>query len=258
MTASPEVPPQANRWNPADYAHHAGFVPELGVPVLDLLAPHPGERVLDLGCGDGALTERLAATGALVVGLDASPEMVERARARGLDARLGSADALPFAAEFDAVFSNAAPHWVRDQEAMVAGVARALKPGGRFVGEMGGHGNVAAVMVALLAVLARRGIDGPGLLPWVFPTAEEHAARLAAHGLVVDAMTLFPRPTPLPTGMAGWFDTFAGSVLGRLAPEDRAAARDEAVALLRPALCDRAGNWIADYVRLRFAAHRPA
>ncbi len=258
MPTSPDASRPPGRWDPAGYAHHAGFVPELGLPVLDLLAPRPGERVLDLGCGDGALTAQLAATGAVVVGLDASPEMAERARARGLDIRVGSADALAFAAEFDAVFSNAALHWVRDQDAMVAGVARALKPGGRFVAEMGGFGNVAAEMVALLAVLARRGLTGPGLLPWVFPTAEEHAARLQAHGFVIESLTLFSRPTPLPTGMAGWFDTFAGSVFARLDPDDRIAARDEAVALLRPALCDQAGHWTADYVRLRFAARLPA
>ena len=152
------------------------------------------------------------------------------------------------------MFTNAALHWVPDHEAVVAGIARALKPGGRVVGEFGGHGNVAAIVTALVAVLGRRGLDDAAALPWTFPTAERFAARLARHGFTVDSCDLIPRPTPLPTGMAAWLDIFAGGVFSRLDPDDRAAARDEAVDLLRPALRDEDGNWTADYVRLRFLA----
>ncbi len=254
-TTPPDLSEQT--WNSVDYGVHGGFVPELGRPVLALLEPVPGERILDLGCGDGALTEQLAAAGALVVGIDKSPNMIERARARGLDARVGTAETLSFASEFDAVFSNAALHWVPDQAAVLAGVWRALKPGGRFVGEMGGHGNIAAIVVALVAVLARRGLDGAALLPWTFPTAEEHAARLLAQGFAVESVTLFARPVPLPTDMAGWLDTFANALLDPLGETDRIAARTEAAALLEPALRDREGRWTADYVRLRFVARRP-
>jgi trans-aconitate methyltransferase len=251
-------PPDAGRaWDPEAYARHAAYVPEtLGAPVLDLLAPQPDERILDLGCGDGALTERLAAAGARVVGVDAAPEMVTRAAARGLDARVGDAAALRFDGAFDAVFSNAALHWVRDHDGVLAGVRRALKPGGRFVGECGAHGNVAAVRVALIAVLDRRGLDGAALLPWHFPTAEAFAARLVRHGFAVDRIESLPRPMRLPTGMAGWLETFAAGPFGRLPEAERAAAREEAIALLRPVLCDEDGTWTADYVRLRFAARR--
>src|SRR5271155_343629 len=149
----------SQNWDAGQYARQGRFVADLAGGVFDLLAPRAGERILDLGCGDGALTAKIVATGAQVVGVDSSPSMVEAALTRGLDARVVNGESLPFAAEFDAVFSNAALHWVRDQEAMLAGVHRALKPGGRFVAEMGGHGNIAAIRVALAAVLQQWGLN---------------------------------------------------------------------------------------------------
>ena len=166
--------------------------------------------------------------------------------------------AIAFEAEFDAVFSNAALHWMRDPDLVIQGVRRALRPGGRFVGEFGGHGNVAAITVALVAVLERRGADGRGAIPWYFPTPEAYAARLEAAGFAVESIALIPRPTPLPTDMAGWLETFGESFFVRLAPAERRAARDEVIELLRPCLCDEQGRWTADYVRLRFAARLPA
>jgi SAM-dependent methyltransferase len=242
-------------WQPDRYAANARFVADLGTPVVELLAPCPGERILDLGCGDGALTERLGALGCTVVGVDAGPQMVAAARRRGLEAYVADGRDLRFVAEFDAVFSNAALHWMRDADAVLRGVRRALKPGGRFVGEFGGHGNVAAITVALVAVLNRRGVDGHAAFPWYFPSAEAYAAKLEAHGFAVDRIDLIPRPTPLPTDMAGWLETFAESFFGRLSADQRGAARDEVLALLAPYLRDERGRWTADYVRLRFAAH---
>jgi SAM-dependent methyltransferase len=224
------------------------------VPVIERLAPQPGERILDLGCGDGALTVKLVELGCDVVGVDAAPDMVRAARERGLDARVLDGHALDFTREFDAVFSNAALHWMREPDRVIPGVARALRPGGRFVGEMGGHGNVAAIVTALLAVLARRGSDGEALIPWYFPTPAAWRSRLEAHGFTVTSIELIPRPTPLPTDMGGWLDTFAANFLRALPAPDRAAARDETIALLRPSLMDEAGRWTADYVRLRFSA----
>lgn len=245
-------------WQAARYEHHAGFVAELGQPVVELLAARAGERILDLGCGDGALTLRLAAPGCAVVGIDAAPDMVQRAQQRGLDARLMDGHALTFERCFDAVFSNAALHWMRqDPAAVAAGVARALVPGGRFAGEMGGHGNVAAIVTALVAVLDARGLDGAAAIPWYFPTADEYRAVLEGAGLAVERMALIPRPTLLPTDMAGWLATFALPFLGRLAESERAAARDDVLRLLRPSLCDGRGRWSADYVRLRFLARLP-
>ena len=241
-------------WRPDRYAANARFVAELGAPVLELLAPHPGERILDLGCGDGALTERLAALGCTVIGVDAAADMVAAARRRGVEAYVAKGENLRFVAEFDAVFSNAALHWMRDADAVLRGVRRALKPGGRFVGEFGGHGNVAAIAVALVAVLTRRGVDGHAAFPWYFPSAEAYTAKLEAQEFAIDQIQLIPRPTPLPTDMAGWLDTFAESFFGRLPVNQRDGARDEVLALLAPYLCDERGRWTADYVRLRFAA----
>lgn len=248
----------SNRWSAAHYRDNAGFVPELGNPVLELLAPKPGERILDLGCGDGVLTERLKASGAEVIGVDASPELLASARAKGLDVLVMDGQSLGFSVAFDGVFSNAALHWMRRPRDVLAGVVGALKPGGRFVGEFGGHGNVAAVRVAINAVLDRFGIDGSGLNPWYFPTAEAYRALLAESGFAVDFMRLMPRPTPLPTDVRGWLRTFAGAFLNRLAHGDREAAMSQVQDLLRPVLCDEQANWVLDYVRIRFAARLAA
>ena len=244
------------QWSPADYRHNAAFVPALGASILARLAPQASERILDLGCGDGVLTEQIAAAGAIVVGVDASPEMVSAAQARGLDARLVDARALTFDAEFDGVFSNAVLHWIPDADPVIAGVTRALKPGGRFVAECGGHTNVAAIAVAIRAVFGRHGIAFES--PWYYPTPEEYRRRLEAHGLMVREVRLFPRPTPLPTGMTGWLRTFRVSQFQGVPPELAGQVETEIVDLLRPSLCDSEGRWTADYVRLQVVAERPA
>jgi len=245
----------SQNWDAAQYARQGRFVADLAGGVLDLLAPRPGERVLDLGCGDGVLSAKITATGAEVVGVDNSPSMVVAARALGLDARVANAESLPFAAEFDAVFSNAALHWIRDQEAMLAGVHRALKPGGRFVTEMGGHGNIAAIRVALAAVFRQWGLDAYSLENNFFPTPENYRVRLEAAGFSVEEIGLIPRPTPLSeSGMRGWLETFRRGLLDQLPEQHREHAIDETVALLRPVLYSEENGWIADYVRLRFRA----
>jgi trans-aconitate methyltransferase len=250
-------PPPSQHWDPDRYQRNAGFVPVLGAPVLELLAPQPGERILDLGCGDGALTERLVAAGARVIGVDSSAEQIAAARARGLDARVMSGEALTFEGGFEAVFSNAALHWMKQADAVIDGVWRALEPGGRFVAEMGGAGNVAAIMAALVAGLNRRGLDGAGAVPWFFPTPEDYRARLERRGFKVRSIGLIERPTPLPGAMAGWLETFAESFIRRLPERDRAGYIAEVEAALAPRLRDAQGQWSADYVRLRFAAEKP-
>ena len=244
-------------WDPDRYARNARFVSDLGMPVVELLAPKPGERILDLGCGDGALTEKLVAMGCTVVGVDGSAPQIVAAGARGLDCRVMDGEHLTFDGEFDAVFSNAALHWMKHADAVIAGVWRALKPGGRFVAECGGHGCVATIERALVTALDRRGIDGAHVNPWYFPTTEDYGARLQAQGFRVDFIALIPRPTPLPGDITGWLETFAESFTAVLPAAERAAFIAEVRDAVRPSLCDAEGNWTADYVRLRFAATKP-
>ena len=153
-TAPPIV---VQRWSASDYAKNGRFVQDLAGPIFAMLAPKPGERILDLGCGDGTLTAEIKAAGADVLGVDLSDELLAVARMKGLNVRKADGHALDFVQEFDAVFSNAALHWMRAPALVIAGVARALKPRGRFVGELGGHGNVAAIATAMRAVGASRG-----------------------------------------------------------------------------------------------------
>ena len=244
------------RWDPGRYQQHAGFVAVLGAPLFDMLAAKPGERILDLGCGDGALTEKIAAV-ATVVAVDASADQIRAARARGLDARVTDGSSLAFETEFDAVFSNAALHWMRDPDAVIAGVWRALKPGGRFVAECGGAGNVQMIKESLVAALDRRGLDGRAAIPWYFPAPEDYRARLERRGFRVETIALIPRPTPLPGPLGDWLDTFAESFLAAVPPAERPALKREVEAELRPKLVDAAGVWVTDYVRLRFAAYKP-
>jgi len=244
-------------WDPDAYARNARFVSDLGAPVVELLAPRAGERILDLGCGDGALTIKLAELGCDLVGVDSSAPQVEACRRLGLDARVADGERLAFDAEFDAVFSNAAIHWMKPPDDVIAGVWRAIRLGGRFVGEFGGQGCVETIKRAILDALDRRDIDGEALNPWYFPTVEDYSARLERRGFAVRYIASIPRPTPLPTEINGWLETFAQSFMAALDNNDRAGFIDEVREALRPKLSDGGGKWFADYVRLRFAADKP-
>ncbi len=244
------------KWDAQQYGANAAFVHGLAGGVVEWLAAKTGECILDLGCGDGQLTAQLIAGGADVVGVDASEAMVAAARGRGIQAELGNVEALPFQSNtFDAVFSNAVLHWVKNHDAMLGEVRRVLRPGGRFVAEFGGHGNIAAICVALRAVLDRHGLgkleDGVNY----YPSVESYRARLQRHGFQVEQIQLIPRPTLLPeSGMDGWLRTFRRGVLDALPEELREPVVKETVALLAHVLRDESGQWTADYVRLRFAA----
>ena len=245
------------KWNPEQYAQHARFVSDLGGPVVDLLDPQPGERLLDLGCGDGALTERLVSAGCQVVAVDSSPEQVWAALERGLDARIADASELNIDGLFDGVFSNAALHWIKDPRPVIANVWNALRPGGRFVAELGGAGCVATIREALVSELSGRGIDAQRLDPWYFPTSAEYGAHLESQGFRVDLNILFPRPTPLPSDMRNWLEIFAQPCLGSVVESDRQSLIAAVRTRLEPQLLNADGVWVVDYVRLRVAATKP-
>ena len=245
----------SQRWSTERYARTARFVSDLGAPLLALLAPRAGETILDLGCGDGALSLQIEAAGATVVAVDAAPDMIAAAQALGLDAHVMNGEALTFEGQFDAVFSNAALHWMRDPDAVIAGMRRALKPGGRLVAEFGGGDNVATVKAALIDGLNARGIDGESFVPWYFPDDDDYRARLEAQSFIVDDIALIPRPTPLPGPIDDWLDTFCESFQFALPENARDGFKAEVVEALRPQLCDDQGRWSVDYVRLRVVAH---
>jgi trans-aconitate methyltransferase len=231
--------------------------------VLELLNPQPGEHILDAGCGDGALTAQLAQSGSILRGVDSSREMVAAARERGLKVDHTSLTELAYDREFDAVFSNAALHWIplRLQPAALSGIFRSLRPGGRFVAEMGGLGNIAAIRVALACVLATYGLDAEALAASFYPAPGHYKTLLEDAGFAVQSVEIILRRTPLPggpDGMRRWLETFRNGVLDLLPEADREAALQATIALLASTLQDRqTGDWTADYVRLRFHAMRP-
>ena len=240
-----------SQWDAGDYARAGGFVPELGQAALDLLAPQPGEHILDVGCGDGTLTIKIKEMGADVVGIDNSLSMIGAARAKGLDARLMDAAQLKFGEAFDAVFSNATLHWVLDKERAARAIWFALKPGGRFAGEMGGEGNLARLREALDEELVARGYGPPTYAANWYPGVEEFAALYEQAGFRDIDARLIERPTVLDHGVAAWVTTFRAGWLDRAGvPQDERAAVANAVA-------GRVRTNTADYVRLRFIMRKP-
>lgn len=247
------------RWDASAYDNKHSFVWKYGEEVLELLAPREGERILDLGCGTAHLTNQIAARGAKVVGLDKSPAMIERARALYPELHLEVADATDFHFDepFDAVFSNAAIHWMKDQDAVADSIGKALKTGGRFVAEFGGKGNIQKTRSALREVL-----DGGGYT-WdreasrrYYASIGEYATLLEAHGFRVTYATHFDRPTKLKgaeSGLQRWLEVFADNELAGVPADKRESVMQLVEQRLRPELF-RDGNWFLDYKRLRVVA----
>lgn len=239
-------------WDAADYARVGGFVARLGEAALELLEPQPGEQIIDIGCGDGTLSEKIVQRGAAVVGIDNSISMIGAAKARGLDARYMDAADLRFSEAFDAAFSNATLHWVLDKERAARAIWFALKAGGRFAGEMGGDRNLARLREALDDVLVARGFGPPTYAANWYPEVEEFVAVYEAAGFKDIDARLVERPTPLEHGVAAWVTTFRKGWL------DRAEVPQEERADIAAAVAERVGSNVADYVRLRFIMRKPA
>ncbi len=246
-----ELAASTSRWDAADYARVGAFVAELGMAALDLLDPKAGERILDVGCGDGVLTKKIAARGATVTGIDNSLEMIRAAHANGVDALVVDSADIQFDREFDAAFSNAALHWMLDREAVAAGIFRALKPGGRFAGEMGGENNLKKLREALDEELVIRGYAPPDEASNWYASAEDFATVYERAGFDHIDARLIDRPTPLEHGIAAWVTTFRKGWL------DRAGVPEAERAEIGAAVADRIHSNVADYVRLRFIMRKP-
>jgi len=248
------------QWDAGLYQSRHSFVWKFGADLIELLAPQTGERILDLGCGTGQLARQIADRGASVVGIDSAPAMIEQARGSYPDLHFEVADArnFKFAQPFDAVFSNATLHWIKEADAVAHSIAHALKPGGRFVAELGGKGNVEQIHTALRAAAIAAGYAGAAELDlWYFPSVGEYATVLERHGFEVSYAAHFDRPTPLEgeEGMRQWISMFGNSFLSQIAESRREDFLRNAEEQLRPRLY-RDGTWFADYRRLRVVAHK--
>jgi len=249
------------KWDANLYSEKHSFVWEKARDLLELLSPQTGDRILDLGCGTGQLTSEIAATGAYVLGVDRSPEMIAEARSRfpALQFEVCDARQLRFRDDFTAVFSNAVLHWVPQAEEVIGGITRALKPGGRFVAEFGGKGNVKNVVAALDTALGQFGSPAEGVNPWYYPSIADYSVLLEKHGLEESTALLFDRPTKLEDGERGlstWLTMFCDSYLSRVASDKRGDFLLAVERLARPILW-KSGHWELDYRRLRIVARKP-
>jgi len=243
-----------HKWNPKDYDEHAHYVYKLGEPLIALLSPVEGDKILDLGCGHGELTQRLLEFDCEVCGIDASAEMVRAAKESGVNAVVMNAEELIFENEFDGIISNAAIHWMDNIEKVVEGCYRSLKMGGRFVGEFGGEGNVGKIISATGKYFELHPELGEFTVPWYFPSVDEFAEEIEHAGFFTEYIELIERPTPLPTGIKGWLLTFFHGLMSSFADKQKEDFVNEITEMLKPELYNSETGWYADYVRLRFKA----
>ena len=244
---------ETNEWNADKYNKHAEFVSVLGMPVVDLLNPQRDEKILDLGCGDGTLAIEMQRSGAGVVAVDLSEDMVTKSREKGLDARVMSVTGLSFVAEFDGVFSNAVLHWISDSRLAVMNIRKALKTAGRFVVEFGGQGNVEQIISAMREVFDKHEEYGEFDDFWYFPSASEYQTLLEDCGFEVKQIELIPRPTPIDD-IANWLSVFTNGITENLNQTQKHEFIQETREILKDKIYTSSDGWVADYVRLRVHA----
>ena len=248
------------KWDAGLYDDKHSFVWKMAAGLVELLDPKPGEHILDVGCGTGHLTAEIAARGALLLGIDQSPEMIRQAREKFPDLRFEVMDArdISLRETFDAVFSNATLHWIREPERVIRGIVKVLRPGGRFVAEFGGKGNVAGLMAAAGSAWQKLRPGTPFDSPWFYPSVAEYAGLLEQHGLEVTSALLFDRPTALEDGERGlrtWLEMFGSAMTGKLPKEERERLVEEIERQARGKLF-KDGQWVLDYRRLRIMARK--
>ena len=245
-------------WDSKLYNEQHRFVSDYGADVLQWLAVKAGENILDVGCGTGDLAAKIQESGATVLGVDASAEMIELAKQSYPNIYFEQKDAaaLDYNREFDAVFSNATFHWIENQRGLLRGIYKALKHGGRLVAEFGGKGNVKSITDAIDQAAKELGLEHKVISNfWVFPSIAHYANLLESSGFETEQMWLFDRPTKLvgEDGMLKWINQFAQHAFVNLNEEETNAVTALAVNILKPTHFEN-GDWIADYKRLRIKA----
>ncbi len=245
----------SQHWNSNIYHKNARFVTDYGNSLIEWLNPKENECILDLGCGDGVLTKKIMEYGCEVLGIDGSESFVVSARKIGVNAIQGDAQKMNFKNKFDAVFSNAALHWMLDADAVMRNVSNSLKKGGRFVAETGGSGNIQNIESTVYDILQKYNLKVKKC--WFFPSKVEKIKLLEKYGMKVKRIISFSRPTPLPTGIKGWLETFSKPLFVDISSELHKKIIEDAVKELEKTLKRNDKNEIlADYVRLRFEAYK--
>ncbi len=234
------------------------FMGEFGLPVLDLMNPKPNEKILDIGCGFGSMCLKLKERGCQPLGIDISSSMVAAAIKNGVDARIVNAENMMFHEEFDAVFSVSALHWMRHLGRVASSTIRALKPGGRFVGELGAKGSIATIIAAIRRVMLRHGIEMESVQSWYFPSVSEFSGALEQAGFAIRSIELLDRPTVLPTDIRDWIKMFGRHYLDSWDKSERDQILRELKEEAGKTMINEKGEWVADYRRLRFVAYKPA
>lgn len=254
-----KTPTSNNDWNSLLYQEKHAFVWKYGENLLQLLKPQPNERILDLGCGTGQLTAKIAEAGAEVIGIDSAPEMIEQAQQNYPNLQFQIADAKNFQLPqpVDAVFSNAVLHWIPQADDVITSIRESLKINGRFIAEFGGKGNIESIIKALYEALEKIGYKNPSNLNhWYFPSIGEYASKLEKQGFEVTYSHLFSRPTLLQdkdTGLANWIKMFCGNFFQGLSEEEKIMVIQDVEKQLKPKLYQE-GNWFADYKRIQIEA----